>query len=149
MGVWERASKSGRLHFHGLLEIPFGTMPGELVEVKDYNVNTKRMQVTVQNTYFNEQFGRSDFEEVAKNPVLYTSAITYILKYIEKTGEKLVYSRGTPTYLISDIHEADVITRMGEENEKLLLADNFTCWKEGEYIGRIDKNTKKHMKTSN
>lgn len=149
MGVWERASKSGRLHFHGLLEALSGTMPGELITVRDYNLNTKRMQVTVQNTYFNEQFGRSDFEEIEKSAAMYASAIAYILKYIEKTGERLVYSRGTPTYLVSDIHEDDVITRMGEKNEKILLADDFICWLDGEYIGRIGKNTKRRMKTCN
>mgnify|MGYP003302277706 CR=1 FL=1 len=35
MGVWERAPKTNRLHFHGLFNIPDGTMPGEIIEVKE------------------------------------------------------------------------------------------------------------------
>lgn len=149
MGVWERASKSGRLHFHGLLYVPEGTMAGELIEKKDYNTTTHRMQTTVQNTYFNEYFGRCDFEEIDKNLLRAGNALGYILKYIEKTGEKIVYSRGLPMYLVSDIIDEDVITRTGEEDKKLLLSDDFQCWEEGELIGRIGEETKRRMKTSN
>ena len=66
-------------------------------------------------------------------------AITYILKYIEKSGEKIVYSRGLPQFFISDIMDEDVICTMGEEEQKLLLFDRFTCWDEGCYIGEVSK----------
>ena len=31
------------------------------------------------------------------------SAVVYIVKYMEKTGEKLVYSKNLPQFFISDI----------------------------------------------
>lgn len=96
------------------------------------------MQRTVQNTYFNEQFGRNDFEDVIRDPVAYASAVGYILRYIEKTGEKFVYSRGTSMYLVTDINGRDVLAKMGEEEEKLLLADNFGCWENGRYLGKVN-----------
>lgn len=113
------------------------------------DTTTHRMQTTVQNTYFNEYFGRCDFEEIDKNLLRAGNALGYILKYIEKTGEKIVYSRGLPMYLVSDIIDEDVITRTGEEDKKLLLSDDFQCWEEGELIGRIGEETKRRMKTSN
>lgn len=149
MGVWERAPRTKRLHFHGLIYAPEGTMPGEMIKKRDYNLNTHRMQTTIQNTYFNERFGRSDFESVVRVPMMYDRAVGYILKYIEKTGEKLVYSRGTPMYLIADVKEKDVLTRMGEEGQKLLLFDNFECWDGGRYLGKVNEGEKERAKKGN
>ena len=149
MGVWERAPKTGRLHFHGFVYVPEGGMPGELFKKQDYNLNTHRMQTTIQNTYFNERFGRCDFESVVRVPMMYDRAVGYILKYIEKTGERLVYSRGTPMYLITDVEEKDVLTRMGEENGKLLLVDNFECWDGDKYLGRVNEGGKERAKKGN
>lgn len=138
-----------QLHFHGLLYIPEGKMSGELIEKKDYNTTTHRMQKTIQNTFFNKKFGRSDFEEIYKNLLRAGNALGYIMKYIKKTGEKIIRSRGLPMYLVLDGIDEDVITRAGEEDKKLLLADDFQCWKEGELIGQIGEETKRRMKTSN
>ena len=149
MGVWERAPRTKRLHFHGLIYAPEGTMPGEMIKKRDYNLNTHRMQTTIQNTYFNERFGRSDFESVVRVPMMYDRAVGYILKYIEKTGEKLVYSRGTPMYLIADVDEKDVLTRMGEEGRKLLLFDNFECWEGDRCLGRVNEGGKERAKKGN
>ena len=66
VGVWERSPEKQRLHFHGLFNIPQGTMPGAMVEKNDYNFNTHRRQITMQNTYFNEKFGRSFLLSVRK-----------------------------------------------------------------------------------
>ena len=57
VGVWERSPEKQRLHFHGLFYIPEGSMPGELVEVKDYSPIKKKVQTTIQNSYFNKRFG--------------------------------------------------------------------------------------------
>ena len=63
--------------------------------------------------------------------------MAYIMKYIEKSGEKPLYSRGLPQFFISDIMEEDVVCTYGQEERKLLLYDDFSCWDEGEYIGRV------------
>ena len=149
MGVWERAPKTKRLHFHGLFYIPEGTIPGNMIEKKDFNLNTHKMQLTLQSEYFNSRFGRSDFERIDDNIVKMGNAMAYILKYIDKTHEKIVYSRKLPVYVISDIDENDVLCGIGVENKKLLLQDKFMCYNEGEQIGVISQKTKSRLRTSN
>lgn len=148
VGVWERSPKKKRLHFHGLFNIPQGTMPGFLIEVNDYSLSSHRRQITHQNTYFNDNFGRSDFEAIDGNSTL-GRAVAYIMKYIEKTGEKIVYSKGLPQYFISDIMTDDIICPIGVEDSKLLLYDNFNCWDEGVLIGRVGAATIKQLRTAN
>ena len=147
IGVWERSPKKGRLHFHGLFYIPEGTMPGKMLDVEDYNFNSRRRQVTHQNTYFNERFGRSDFEPIERGDI--GAAIAYIVKYIEKSGEKIVYSKGLPQFFISDIMEEDVVCPCGLEDKKLLLFDDFGCWDEGCYMGKVSEDVIKQMPKAN
>lgn len=147
-GVWERSPEKKRLHFHGLFYIPDGTMPGMFIQVEDYNFNTKRRQITNQSIYFNERFGRSDFEPI-ETQVGMNDAVGYIMKYIEKTGEKIVYSKGMPTFFITDILDDDIITRMGMEEQKLLLYDNFSCFDEGCYVGEVSPAVIKQLRTCN
>ena len=148
MGVWERSPKKKRLHFHGLFQIPDGTMPGEIIAKRDYSFATHQMQTTYQNTYFNEKFGRSDFETI-DNPDMLGSAMAYLMKYIEKTGEKIVYSKGLYQYFISDIMDEDIICTIGMEDKKLLLYDDFRCIDEGTILGKVNKDTIRLMRKSN
>lgn len=148
MGVWERAPKTKRLHFHCLLYVPKKTMPGEMIVVRDYDTKKHRMQETLQNTYFNERFGRSDFEEIDDTLMKMGRAMVYILKYIEKTEERIVYSRGIPMYLISDIDENDILCYYGVEDKKMILADDFTCYDYGEELGKISLDVKQKLRTA-
>ena len=124
-------------------------MVGELVEVKDYDTRNHKMRITVQSTYFNERFGRSDFEEIDEQEKRLGSALAYLMKYLEKTGEKIVYSKGLPQYFISDILDDDVVCTIGQEDKKLLLFDDFTCLDEGEIIGRVCPEVIKRMRKVN
>ena len=148
VGVWERSPKKQRLHFHGLFYIPEGTMPGLMIEVNDYSLSSHRRQITHQNTYFNERFGRSDFEAIDDKKT-FGRSVAYIMKYLEKTGEKIVYSKGLPQYFISDIMDDDVVCPIGLEDKKLLLFDNFDCWDEGEYMGKVSAETIAQLRKSN
>lgn len=148
IGVWERSVEKERLHFHGLFYIPDGQMIGELMEVQDYSVKTEKVQKTVQNTYFNERFGRSDFEAIQSVYSL-DSSIRYILKYIEKGGARIVYSRNLPQYFVSDIMDDDVLCTIGQEDRKLLLFDSFTCWDEGCLIGKVSPEVIAQMPKAN
>lgn len=47
--------------------------------------------------------------------------MAYIIKYIEKSGEKLVYSRGLPQFFISDIMDDDIAAPIGLKDK------NFCC----------------------
>ena len=147
IGVWERSPKKKRLHFHGIFYIPEGTMPGRMLDMEDYNFRTRRRQVTHQNTYFNERFGRSDFEPLDMQSI--GGAIAYIVKYLEKTGEKIVYSKGLPQYFVSDVMDEDVVCPFGLEDKKLLLYDDFLCWDEGVLIGAVSKDVIRQMPKSN
>lgn len=149
-GVWERAPETGRLHFHGLFDIPDGTMPGELITVSDWDSKNHCRQETVQNTYFNERFGRSDFELITSRETLGNS-IAYILKYIEKTGERIICSKGLSAYFISDINEDDILAQINDEDKpvKYLLFDDFACWDEGLYMGQVSDAVIKQMRKAN
>ena len=136
MGVWERSPKKQRLHFHGIFYIPDGTIPGILCTRKDYNFNKKQMVETFSSSYFEERFGRNDFDVIDDNTVK-GFALSYIMKYIEKSGEKIVYSKGLPQFFISDIMDEDIACFFGVEDKKLLLFDDFGCWDEGCYMGQV------------
>lgn len=135
IGVWERSPENKRLHFHALVYIPQGQMIGEIVEVKDYDTKAKRMQTTYQNTHFNERYGRSDFKEITNYEV--DAAITYLVKYIEKDGGRIVYSKGLPQYFVCDVMTTDVVAKYGVDDRKLLLTDNFNVWDNGEYLACV------------
>lgn len=136
IGVWERSPEKQRLHFHGLFQIPIGTIPGGIVRKNDYNFKAHDRKETHQSTYFLEHFGRNDFDLIAE-PGRIGEAVAYLMKYIEKTGEKIVYSRGLPQFFLSDILEDDVVTTCGLEDKKLLLFDDFSCFDEGCYVGQV------------
>lgn len=137
MGVWERSPSSDRLHFHALMNIPEGTLQGELVEVKDYSTTNHKMQVTMQNTYFNEKFGRNDFRKL-DFPKAREQAISYITKYLEKSGERISCSKGLCKYLQTDVNDDDILCDYGLEGTKVVLADDFTCIVNGKAIGKAD-----------
>lgn len=138
VGVWERGSDTDRLHFHGIFQIPEGSMIGDLTEVKDYDTRRHRIQTTLQNTHFLKHFGRNDFSCLCVPDDL-SKAVKYITKYMEKSGERLVYGGNLPTYFQSDILEDDVVCPIGIDDRKALLFDNFTCINEGEIIGEVSQ----------
>ena len=149
MGVWERAPESNRLHFHGLFYIPENSLSGGIIEVRDYDTRSHSMRTTFQSEFFNKRFGRSDFEPIDENERLLGNALAYLMKYIEKTGEKIVYSKGLPQYFISDIMDDDIVCRIGQEDKKLLLFDDFKCWDEGVYMGKVSPEVIEQMRKSN
>ena len=150
IGVWERSPEKKRLHFHGVFYIPDGTMVGELIEVNDYSFNAHKRQKITQNTYFNKRFGRSDFSPIKDDKRALSMATQYLMKYLEKSGERIVYSKNTPTYFISDVLEEDVACSMNEDKAvKLLLFDDFACWDEGCYIGQVSPEVISQMRKTN
>lgn len=148
IGVWERSPEKQRLHFHGLFEIQNEALPGMMVVKEDYNFKTHTRQKIHQSIYFLERFGRNDFELIDE-PGSLGSAIAYLVKYIEKTGEKIVCSKGLSQYFISDILESDVVTTYGVEDKKLLLFDDFSCFDEGCYVGQVSPEVIRQLRKSN
>lgn len=148
MGVWERSPEKQRLHFHGLFHIPEGSMPGKIIQTNDYNFSEHKRKITNQNIYFIERFGRNDFEPIDDKTRM-GEAMAYLMKYMEKSGEKIVYSKGMNQYFISDIIEEDIVCTIGMEDQKFLLFDDFSCWDEGVYMGQVSKEVIAQMRKVN
>lgn len=138
IGVFERSPELKRLHFHGIFVIK--EMVGEIVETKDYSTKNHQMQITHQNTYFLERFGRNDFKPIINN-IGINDAVKYIMKYIRKTGEKVIYSKHIQTYFVTDILKEDVVCTIGQEDRKILLFDDFKSvdFETGEILGQPNK----------
>ena len=86
------------------------------------------MQTTHSNGFFENGFGRNDFEELNAMELKHGQTLNYILKYIGKTGERIVYSRGIPTQVFKKIEEKDIVTRMQDYMQKYLLFDDSIRW---------------------
>lgn len=150
MGAWERGELGQRLHFHALTYIPENGMPGVLEEHEDYSTKRHKREKSIQNSYFNERFGRSDFSAITNRQQV-ADSIKYMLKYITKNDEKIVYSRGMKTYFVSDVLDEDILCRTGDEEHgfKYILADDFTCISDGEIMGKVSSEVIEKMPKSN
>lgn len=147
IGVWEKSPTNERLHFHGLFYIPI--MVGKLEEIRDYSTKSNKMQTTNQNTFFLKRFGRNDFKKLPPVKAILQQTINYLMKYIQKTGEKIIYSKGVHTYFKTDILEEDIVCTIGQEDRKLLLFDNFMCLDQGEIIGQVSQEVIDKMPKAN
>lgn len=123
MGVFEFAPETDRLHFHGLFYIPEYEMVGELTEKRDYSTAQHKMQTYVENDFFKSAFGRNEFDELSKEQLKYGSTKDYILKYIGKTDERIVYSRGIKTEIQKWLTDEDIITEYYDYGTKYILFD--------------------------
>lgn len=135
-----------------MLYVPEGTMSGTFEQITDYNKKTGKRKTITQNTFFAERFGRNEFDDIDDDPQAYAKAVAYIMKYMEKSDTKVVYSRGLYQYFHSDIQGSDVVAPMSirdETNIKLVLADDFVCWDEGEKIGTVSPETIAKLPKSN
>lgn len=130
MGVFERAPETGRLHFHGVFFIPEGEMIGKITEERDYSTAQGKMQTRHENDFFVERFGRNDFGELNDMELRNGQTLKYVLKYIGKTGERVVYSRGIPTEIYREIDAGDVVTEMQDYVTKYILWDNVISWEQ-------------------
>lgn len=128
MGVFEEAPDTHRLHFHGLFYIPDGEMIGAVEEMRDYSTAQHQMQTRHENSFFAEAFGRNDFEELSAMELHRGNTIDYILKYIGKTGEQIVYSRGISTDIAMRIEAHNIIVAMQDFVTKFILFDDTISW---------------------
>ena len=148
IGVWERGNDKDRLHFHGIFYIPPNGMVGEIIETRNYSTKDHRMQITHQNTYFLERYGRNDFDAIV-SPLEVKESLAYLMKYIEKSGEKLIYGGKLPAYFESDVLEEDIICPYGIGDRKAILADDFLCMVEGEVMGKVSPEVIEKMPKAN
>ena len=125
MGVWERSPEEKRLHFHCIMYIPDGQMIGNFYERRDYSTRQHKMITTHPVDFFEDRFGRCDFEKLSKGQLHHSNQLNYILKYLEKTNERIVYSRGIPTDFFMNVNENnDVVAEMIDYVLKYVLFDD-------------------------
>lgn len=108
MGVFERAPESGRLHFHALMNIPRGQHVGDYYVDYSYNYKHHTHTYSNVNSFFLEKYGHNDFECIDGVTKKFSNTVNYILKYLFKTEEKIVYSRHIPTEVVMNVRAADV-----------------------------------------
>lgn len=136
LGVWERGGKNERLHYHALLYVPENTMPGTMFETNDFNFKRHTRKTVTQNTYFVANFGRCEFDEV-HNTWEQADCLRYLMKYLEKSGERITSSKGVKEFFVSDILEEDILMQYGFDEYKVILSDDFQCIMDGELLGRV------------
>ena len=124
MGVFEHAPDTGRLHFHGLVNVPDGQMIGDVYERRDYSTKSHRMVTTHSNTFFEVRFGRNDFSSINSFELKSGKTLNYILKYIEKTDERIIYSRGIPTDFYKEISDSDIAAELFDFIVKYVVFDD-------------------------
>ena len=129
MGVFERAPESGRLHFHGIFYIPDGKMLGSISEKRDYSTAQGQMQIRHENGFFEESFGRNDFAELSETEIHHGKTINYILKYLDKSGERIVYCRGIKSEIYLQVDGRDIVTEMQDFGTKYILFDDVIDWR--------------------
>ncbi len=147
MGVWEHAPATGRLHFHAIMYVPQDQMVGTIEERHDWSTKQHKMQTTHCNTFFEERFGRNDFEELSEYELKYGSALDYLTKYISKTNERIVYSRGIPSEMMFVVNNDQIVAEYYDYTTKYVLYDDFIARKYSEYgttdlpssFGRIEQ----------
>ena len=150
MGAWERGGDTDRLHFHALMAIPEDTMSGSMETRREYDVKKKRMVEYVTNTFFEERFGRNEFDFIDGAALSLNNAAEYVLKYIEKDGGRIICSRGLRTFIETDIDNEDIIARLREDSDqKYILFDDFTVYKDGEKLGTFSPGILSRAKTVN
>lgn len=126
MGVFEYSPETHRLHFHALMYIPVGEMVGKIEELKDYSTTQHKMQVSHSSTFFAKKFGRNDFKPVYN----ISSSVNYILKYLQKSGENIIYSRGIPNEIIMELKNSDIACSFTDFVTKYVLFDDVIDWEE-------------------
>ena len=119
-------------------------MVGDLKEHIDFSVRKRRLQVTMQNTFFNKKFGRSDFQRI-ENAYDLRETLSYLMKYLEKSGERLCFSRGLPDHFFSDIRADDIVCPMGIDDRKCLLFDDFCCSRGDNVYGPVSYDAIKEL----
>lgn len=150
MGTWERGGDTDRLHFHAVLYIPEGKMVGKLELKRDYDVKKKRMVERMENSFFWDRFGRNKFELIDGTALTIGTAVSYIIKYIEKSGGRIICSKGLKTFIETDIDNNDVVARLREDDDKkYLLFDDFKVYKDGKELGAVTPGVLAQAKTVN
>ena len=122
IGVKERGEKGGRVHFHFIMYVPEGKMIGKLFSDHKYSTKRRHMEYFTNNTFFNDRFGQSQWQPITEEDVRNKKVRGYLLKYIKKTDERLIFSRHIPSEFDMDIDlDNDVVMFFRQYAVKCIL----------------------------
>ena len=124
MGVFERGDEGDRLHFHALCYIPRGELPGTLKNTRAYSVKERKWVNRLQSSFFFDRFGKNTFDPINRRDVKNGKVVNYVIKYILKSGERVIYSRGVPTELMVMVEDEQVAAEMYDFCLKFVLFDD-------------------------
>ena len=126
VGVPEDGEENGRRHWHCFIKIPEGSMVGELFLNKKFSTKRKKYETWTDNTYFNNRFGQSKWEAITKEDLRHGGALRgYLLKYLQKSGNRMFYSRDLPHELHVEVDtDTDVACTYYNYGYKSVLFDN-------------------------
>ena len=128
-GVPEHGGETGRLHFHFLAYIPAGQMLGNITKRRQYSKRKGAVVESFPNDFFERKFGRCDFKELNPVELRNGSAVNYLLKYLRKTDERVIYSRGLPTEISKRLPESSFVAEMqGDYLPRYVIFDNVIDW---------------------
>ena len=125
MGVFEYSPKKRRLHFHALMNIPDGQMPGKIILKEDYSTKRGKKQKRRENSFFAKRFGVTDFASIGETEARRGGSVKYLTKYLEKSSERIVYSRDIPSEVEMTVHVCDIAAKYYDhDRERYVLFDD-------------------------
>ena len=97
MGVPELGEEGQRKHFHFLIRIPSqAAFPMQNYAKAQYSTKRHRWEILTCNKFF-DKFGNNSFEAIEPGTREYTQRVGYLLKYLLKSGARIIYSRNVPS----------------------------------------------------
>lgn len=131
MGVFEYGEDNGRLHFHALVYVPDGQMIGSLQDVRRYSTKRRKWEESTENTFFRTRFGINQFDRIQRSDLKSGKVVNYVIKYLLKSDERIIYSRAIPTEIYAIIEDQDIASEMIDFVRKFVLFDDvFTLYTE-------------------
>lgn len=103
MGIFERGDKGGRLHFHCLANIPDVTVLGELYVDDYYSFDTRQRESSTISPVYSKKLGRANFEFINGKDANFLRSLNYILAYVGKSDNRIVYSRHLVDFKYADL----------------------------------------------
>ena len=110
MGVPELGEQGQRKHFHFLIRVPSkSAFPMRNYAKLQYSVKRHKWETLTCNEFF-DKFGNNSFEAIEPGTREYTQRVGYLLKYLLKSGARIIYSRNIPSEELREVRtERDVM----------------------------------------
>lgn len=143
VGVPEDGEEKGRRHWHCFIHIPEGMMVGKLFLNKAFSTKRKKYETWTDNEYFNKRFGNSVWKAITPEDLRHGGELRrYLVKYLQKSGHRMFYSRGLPHELRVDVNtETDVACTYFDYGYKSVLFNSVIDKDLKEKVEKSDNNS--------